>query len=569
MIFFTLIFCCLTAGAENVPSLLRDGMRWYLQGETVGKDYPTLREFCEIAGDTVVNGTDCKILNINNFTKGIINRIPLYEENGKIFSYDRRNERILLLDFSVNTGDELPVKMWDGGWNEVGKFHVTEVRDVFIEGCQRKVIYSAYKKEDGKYHVVNIWVEGIGAYYGVDRNLLNFVIPTDGSSYTPLTYDVYYKNNRIFGLEDFENLKREFEETGMIEKRVKYTRSAEEYYYGSEKNISGLAGEILFHENNTVTILNPVGINPSYSSLTGYLTQTDNGKELIDISLPQKINYIYPIKIGDNYLTKEVETCLVEEKEDNGGVKKFNIVEGNLQYEIDTDGTVRMISDKSYENGGKVWLGLIIDSEVGAVAETGTVYKVFEAESQEPVINTEFQTWSLMQHTDGMIPREVQVAIENDKLYIKGLFEEFPDSYITGNISGNSVIFDKDQYIGLSNRYFSYCYLYGSQLNESLFGPYYFGSLNPGNITMDYKEGILEYSGEGKYVAAGNSAFAMIFLKDFTIAKDYNGVQPITEEEDAVTPRYYNLQGIELSSPAKGDIVIEKRGVKAARKIKF
>ncbi len=47
-----------------------------------------------------------------------------------------------------------------------------------------------------------------------------------------------------------------------------------------------------------------------------------------------------------------------------------------------------------------------------------------------------------------------------------------------------------------------------------------------------------------------------------------SGVEEVVVDESTDTPVYYNLQGSRITNPAKGSIVIERRG-NSARKIRY
>lgn len=87
----------------------------------------------------------------------------------------------------------------------------------------------------------------------------------------------------------------------------------------------------------------------------------------------------------------------------------------------------------------------------------------------------------------------VKVGFNGDKIYIQGISQLFPQSWIEGKIDGNTVTFESGQYMGADDIQFYHCYFFGGKL-ELVYYPdweeYYLDGVIKEALTLEFDKGL-------------------------------------------------------------------------------
>lgn len=71
----------------------------------------------------------------------------------------------------------------------------------------------------------------------------------------------------------------------------------------------------------------------------------------------------------------------------------------------------------------------------------------------------ETESWTL---SDGQMGHEVKVGFDGDTVYVGGVLESLPDSYIKGSVEGDKITFTSNQYLGIDTNYLCDAYFIGA-----------------------------------------------------------------------------------------------------------
>lgn len=143
-------------------------------------------------------------------------------------------------------------------------------------------------------------------------------------------------------------------------------------------------------------------------------------------------------------------------------VKRIKDADGNLtcvyqkditsvEFTVADDGTISLVSP-----GEEIGIGLVYTGDasfVGFADLTQTRVPFDKKVNEMPAGNPE--TWCVRESDTYM--RTIDVARNDDRIYLKGVFESMPDAVIKGNVSDDSkkVSLEADQYLGLFQDYMS------------------------------------------------------------------------------------------------------------------
>ncbi|MDE6291888.1 MAG: hypothetical protein K2M16_10185 [Muribaculaceae bacterium] len=107
-----------------------------------------------------------------------------------------------------------------------------------------------------------------------------------------------------------------------------------------------------------------------------------------------------------------------------------------------------------------------------------------------------------------------KLAIDGDKVFVKGLFSEQPDSWIEGKIDGDKISFQSGQYVGEDTTYGYYTYFCGATVGQA-WDEDYEEWYDVYNYTDEL---VFTYDKENQTLTAGESDVAVYNTSDHTIA---------------------------------------------------
>ena len=93
--------------------------------------------------------------------------------------------------------------------------------------------------------------------------------------------------------------------------------------------------------------------------------------------------------------------------------------------------------------------------------EFNTVFTPFTDTLTELPSGLEPRKWAMTYGYDGHF---INAAISGSDIYLQGLSTYFPDSWVKGTVSGESVTIPSRQYIGIEKAYTHYCYFNGAEV---------------------------------------------------------------------------------------------------------
>lgn len=245
------------------------------------------------------------------------------------------------------------------------------------------------------------------------------------------------------------------------------------YFWGYVFDVAydGVAEDVVFGDDGSVYIKNPISTIPSDAWLKGTKTVGDT----IEVALPQPV---YHQDEGDGYeeLTAYATKMNMEfDEEYQSYWPVADSISPNVKFVYKND-TLRLVSD------GSILLALC--DETGAWYGYGDYYKSYNEVKETPLsvpatVASEAQTYMLTYVTDDSDAEDVQkditlvkVAQSGNDVYISDLYDDDDNVWIKGTISGPKMTVQGHQYLGVPNglRYHMYGSVYDS---ESVYDDYY------------------------------------------------------------------------------------------------
>ena len=227
------------------------------------------------------------------------------------------------------------------------------------------------------------------------------------------------------------------EDTGIITeapkgREVSYSKNTTAFYvtlgFALQEYRPAVIGNVIFCDDNTGYIRNPFSAAITNSYLKGLV----DGDE-ITITLPQPI-YYETGETDNNFVYQADRLILVDgyyHPDTENNEIKFKMRNDTLLWDEPTDGSVI--------------LGLTYDNQwMGYGDYSSTFIPMTDKKTEVPdELTTEDWTFSANggSHTVGM-------AFDGDNVYMKGFYEALPDSWIKGQINGDTVTFNSGQYLG-------------------------------------------------------------------------------------------------------------------------
>lgn len=248
------------------------------------------------------------------------------------------------------------------------------------------------------------------------------------------------------------------------------SRSGQAIYpdYGvpTEKEYNDIPGALVIGENDEVYLLNPISQHATGSYIVG---KKDGDKYVFQ--LPQLISE--EEMYGETY---RYEATLMQFADDEYGGYYYAAnsplaaeqglpeIENELIISIGDDGTL------IYESSDDTFLGMIhaSDTEVatfeyqwaGCVEITST-WTPFEGALIGVPGNLQKEQLAVVHGDSGNF---ANVGFDDNKVYIQGLFSDMPDAWIVGTLQDGKVVFESNQYLGISTQYNCFCYFTGGDI---------------------------------------------------------------------------------------------------------
>jgi len=194
--------------------------------------------------------------------------------------------------------------------------------------------------------------------------------------------------------------------------------------------------DIVFADGGKVYIKNPLAKLETNSWIEG--TINDEGTE---ITVPMKQRIAYDTEVQDS-----LYVAVFEYDEDYEEFSISNSVK-SLTYKVDGE-KISLQGTSKYYVLGCAWVST---SEWAGYADYSSVYTPAVTDTLiTPPAGGDTLTYqySSTGYMSGEITYPVTVIIVNGEMYIKGIYDSFPDAWIKGTIDGNKVTFASPQYLG-------------------------------------------------------------------------------------------------------------------------
>lgn len=232
-----------------------------------------------------------------------------------------------------------------------------------------------------------------------------------------------------------------------------YTRTGAAYYYSSGWSYTNQSGHAIVIEcsDGTVYIKNPIS-RLSYGS---YIKGTKNGNTItIPAGQPILYNASYDATI-DVKMGSYGETGFAPNAEQSDII--FTI-DGNTLTLEGTSSTDYVVLGGFWSDDDSMQSG---DSET--VLTLDTEYTPASTDLVEAPADLTTETWNT--EIDGVVST-VTIGFDNNDVYVKGLFTDFPNAWIKGTISGTTVTFAKLQFVGTYQSYNIWATGYDSETSK-------------------------------------------------------------------------------------------------------
>ena len=256
---------------------------------------------------------------------------------------------------------------------------------------------------------------------------------------------------------------------------VSYVRSGEAnyYYWGYifSTTVSDAANDVVFSsDGKTVYVKN---------LLTQYTTGTwTKGKidgNAITFEFPQPAMYYYGSEYDIFLGTYDAENMAFAAKERATLTLDYNPETGDITTPEGSDFAT-----------GALQIGLCASD--GGWAGYTDWNITMKKQTDKPVAAPEgLETESYALEADGYMGSLVNVGFSGDDVYIQGIYNELPEAWVKGTISGNKVIFKSGQYLGADNYHQYLVAATAEQVWDDYYEEYYTEyTLADGDIEFDY-----------------------------------------------------------------------------------
>ena len=233
-----------------------------------------------------------------------------------------------------------------------------------------------------------------------------------------------------------------------------YTRTGTAYYYSSGWKVTTQSGHATVIEcaDGTVYFKNPI----SRLSYETYIKGTKNGNT---ITIPAGQPILYNAEYGATIDIKMGSYV-------SGTGFGPNAEQSDIIFTVDGNTlTLEGTSSTDYVVLGGFWS----DDNSMQSADSETVLTLdtdYTPASTDPVVapaGLVTETWNT--EIDGVVSTAT-IGFDNNDVYVKGLFAEFPDAWLKGTINGTSVTFAKLQFVGTYQGYNIWATGYDSETSK-------------------------------------------------------------------------------------------------------
>lgn len=249
----------------------------------------------------------------------------------------------------------------------------------------------------------------------------------------------------------------------------------DDFYYIAESTQDGKTIDIVWsNEGDCVWIQNPVSEEGSGS----WIKATVEGGKL---HLPLYHAVLYYEEYDYGYMLAKADR--------NGNSYTVDPTAEEMTYTIHEDGTISLDDTE----GGKSILALIWTDDFSwtGFGDYESVYTPLSVQSITIPEGLDRQSW-MYNYSDGTndIARVVDMAFDGDKVYVNNILPVFPENAIVGTIQGDKVIFESDQFLGISMGYLMYFDVIDIQGNKVTYRPSVEMDYNAEAGTMTAPEGV-------------------------------------------------------------------------------
>ena len=208
-------------------------------------------------------------------------------------------------------------------------------------------------------------------------------------------------------------------------------------------------GEMVFEDDGTVYLFNPSANFVSNSYLVGYV----EGNKMT-FELPQPIFAGHSDWNDSDYVYYACMLDYIPSSATTGTYKQS--AEQILTFSKQSDGSWKMDGPS---DGGKLFGMVDHDGDWFGYGDWDVLYQPFNTPVETPPANLQTETWVMKYSGTG---HRVQVGIDGEDMWVKGMATELPDSWVKGVISGKYVSFQGGQYMGMDAAEYFHNYFYGA-----------------------------------------------------------------------------------------------------------
>ncbi len=302
-----------------------------------------------------------------------------------------------------------------------------------------------------------------------------------------------------------------------------YDRAGYAYYFSGEYPRRGAQTgtiDIVFGENNKVYFKQPLSKLEINSWVEG--TLSDDGKT---ITIPMGQNVAYDAEVDD-----VITLAVLDYDEDYEEFEVRNSAH-NVQFSV-TEDKISLIGTSTYVVFGAVYSQT---QEWAGYADYASVYTPTTQDEDVLVelpsgVTPEVYTFEANGYDGTSLKYNVNVGVDNNDVYIQGIFGDVPESWIKGTRNGNTVTFAQDQYIGQVAGKPNY--MAGGQTNAE-------GKKDICDFVLNYDETTDTYTNVTDYLVQNTTKGVIYYVQAFSnivITKDVNdGAYTIPYNESFAT----------------------------------
>ena len=234
-----------------------------------------------------------------------------------------------------------------------------------------------------------------------------------------------------------------------------YSIATEASVYGfvEESDHDGVTRQVVFADNGVDVYFK----DPLSKSLKGTWIKGTLKDGIITVETPQ---VIWQTKADDG----SVDNWCVQRL---AGTEIYNEERGKYEtvYSVDTEKTAMTYiyrNDSIIQEDKGIKLGLTLDGEPVVYGDVDVVYARVDEKTSKMPEGVEPEIWSLKcLNKRGYAYQQIKAAIVDNEVFIKGLWEDYPDACIKGIIEGDKMYIPSKQYIGWmqtssGNSYYTY-----------------------------------------------------------------------------------------------------------------